>query len=104
VICSTMQIEDIVSVEEIETPRYPEEFVLWVEHILEQINRSNDPELKRQVFCRSGLVGKRFYEEILPLCALINEKRVSWHGARIQPALGSQTFDAKIIKGGIISP
>ena len=95
-----MQIEDIVSVAEIETPRNPEEFVQWFEQQLGEINSNNDPDLKRQVRCRSSSISKWFYEEAWPIYELLKVKRSEWHGVKIQCVRGNQPYDALLHKEG----
>jgi hypothetical protein len=92
-----MRFENVITTEEIEAPRNPEEFIQWFAGLVTKINGINDHELKHQARCHTGLA-KWFYEEAWPIYELLKVKKVEWHGVKIQCVRGNQPYDAILLK------
>lgn len=91
-----MTLEDLTSEDDIEKQRSTRDFIAWFDALLDRINKSDDDELRKQVYLKTELA-KRFYAEVWPLYGLMCAKRDAWVDALIQPMLGDQAGDVLFI-------
>jgi hypothetical protein len=87
-------LEEIITIEEICSPRTPTQFLEWFEDKLQEIKETNG--VNDQVILRKG-IGKFFYEEVFPLFRLLQNKRDVWRELKFKNVRGDQSFDVEII-------
>lgn len=90
----------ILTREDMEKERTPEELYLWVEKKLADI--FNCPEVKENSLLRRGLY-KKFYEEVSPLSLFVNILYPKRSDIRCIPNLGNENYDS-IIRDYFFSP
>ena len=90
-----MRVEEIITKDEIETPRSFEGYVTWFEQKIQRINATSDPELRKQSLCAIGIF-KWFYEEGWPIYELLKKKQNEWDVTVIRCLVGNQSYDAEI--------
>lgn len=86
-------LEEIVTIEEICSPRTPIQFLEWFEDKLREIKETEG--INNQVILREG-IGKFFYEEVFPLFRLLQNKKDAWRELKFKNVYGNQPFDVEI--------
>lgn len=89
-----VKLENYINKEEISIPRTPKEYILWFEEKL-KITKALKEELKMQNILHRG-IAKIFYEELLPLYRLLQNKHTEWGNARFIPIIGNQNYDIEV--------
>jgi len=72
-------LEEIITIEEICSPRTPTQFLEWFENKLSEMKETDG--INDQVILREG-IGKFFYEEVFPLFRLLQNKKDAWSNLR----------------------
>ncbi len=83
----------ILTKEDIERPRSPDEFVIWVDKKYKELE---SPAMRESIRSRSGLI-KKFVEEILPLKLFVKKEFQGRSDIQVLPKLDKQNFDAEIV-------
>lgn len=86
-------LEEIISIEEICSPRTPAQFLEWFEDTLREIKQTDG--INDQVILRER-IGKFFYEEVFPLFRLLQNKKDAWSNLKFKNVYGDQPFDVEI--------
>jgi hypothetical protein len=86
-------LEEIITIEEICSPRTPTQFLEWFEDKLREIKETD--VINDQVILREG-IAKFFYEEVFPLYSLFQNKKDAWSNLRFKNVYGNQPFDVEI--------
>ena len=86
-------LEEIISIEEICSPRTPTQFLEWFEDKLREIKETD--VINDQVILREG-ISKFFYEEVFPLYRLFQNKKDAWSNLKFKNVYGEQPFDVEI--------
>jgi hypothetical protein len=86
-------LEEIITIEEICSPRTPTQFLEWFEAKLREIKKTDG--INDQVILREG-IGKFFYEEVFPLFRLLQNKKDAWRNLKFKNVYGDQPFDVEI--------
>lgn len=87
-------LEEIITIEEICSPRTPTQFLEWYEDKLREIKETDG--INNQVILREG-IAKFFYEEVFPFYRLLQNKKEAWSNLKFKIAYGNQPFDVEII-------
>ncbi len=87
-------LEEIITIEEICSPRTPTQFLKWFEDKLHEIKETDG--INDQVILREG-IGKFIYEEVFPLFRLLQNKKDVWGEVKFKNVYGDQPFDVEII-------
>ena len=90
-------LEALITPDEIEQDRSPDDFVDWFERFLEATQ--GDRSLREQILLRRG-IAKPVYEEVFPLYRLLSQKRPPWREKKFRNILGNQPFDVIVTPGG----
>src|SRR5688572_14411837 len=88
-----MDPESILSREDCEKPRTPEDLIAWFQQVHAQFGA--DEATKNYARLGKGL-SKQFFEEIMPLSHLAHHKYAGKRGIYLQPKLGNQSYDAEV--------
>lgn len=88
-----MKPDEVLSVDEMEKERTPDELVEWVQQI--ETTFSQNKEFRKFARLKTGLV-KKFFEEIRPLCLFVKYYYSGNSLILCKPNLGNQKFDATI--------
>lgn len=89
-----MDVTNMLNKKDMEKVRTAKDFYIWM--INKNKELSSSPEAK--TFARSGSqLSKKFYNEIHPLAIFVNKEYKDNNNVLVQPNLGSDNFDAKII-------
>lgn len=89
----TINLQSILTKEEMVIERTPKELAAWVESKLQEFKGLDD--LKEDVLLHNGLF-KKFYEEVYPLNILANKLYKDRSDVGCIPNMGNQDFDAVI--------
>lgn len=85
----------ILTVEDCERERTPEEFLAWIDSIAAKF-RNNDKTIKTCIRSDKKLT-KKFFEEMRPLGDLARHKYMRIPGVYLRPRTGDQNCDAEVI-------
>jgi hypothetical protein len=86
-------LEEIITIEEICSPRTPAQFLEWFEDKLREMKETEG--INDQVILREG-IANFFYKEVFPLYRLLQNKKDAWRDLKFKNVYGDQPFDVEI--------
>jgi hypothetical protein len=87
-------LDSILTKDDCEIPRTPEDFLIWIKTVWERIGTTDEI----RDLARKGVgLTKPFFEEIWPLESIARHKYLGTSNVLLRPRIGNQDFDAEII-------
>lgn len=90
-------MDDLITIDEIQTFRTPADFIRWFEAYLERTRV--DRRYKSEILLRKG-IAKEVYEEVYPLYRMLQFFGEEWKDCRFRNVLGDQSFDVEVTGDG----
>ena len=88
-----MEMDSLITIEEIQVFRTPPKFIIWFEAYLEKTRLER--KYKRERLLHKG-IAKVVYEEVFPLYRFLQVFGGAWPDLRIRNVIGNQNYDVEI--------
>ncbi|MDQ8205717.1 hypothetical protein [Pelagicoccus sp. SDUM812003] len=86
-------MNDLITKEEIEQFRTPQEFIAWFERFLHKT--FVDRKYKKEILLRKG-IAKEVYEEVFPVYRLLQIFGDNWDSLKFRNLVGDQNYDVEV--------